>query len=138
MKGAIKKVEEFCKACDYSVRKTPGFPEDEVQLQCIDLLKEEVEEFIKANGRYTDRGGNITEVADALGDILYSVIFAALSYGIPLDEVFKEIHRSNITKLWPDGKARKRQFGRLRKGPNYKPPRLREILLERLKKKEEI
>lgn len=127
MKKLIKKVRKFCEMCDYPVRDSPGFPHSDVQLQCIDLLKEEVEEFKQANGRFMERG-NLVEVADAFGDILYSVIFAALSYGIPLPEIFEEIHKSNMTKLWPDGKARKRKLNRLEKGPNYKPPDILKIL----------
>ena len=124
MKELIEKVRKFCKVCEYPTRETPGFPNGDVQNQCTDLLKEEVEEFCQSF--------KIEDVADALGDILYSVIFAALCYGIPLPEVFDEIHKSNMTKLWPDGKPRKRKFNRLEKGPNYKPPELLKILREHM------
>lgn len=132
MRKLIEKVRKFCKICDYPVRDSPGFPVPDVQIQCMDLLKEEVKEFIEAHGVCRE-SGDIIEIADALGDILYSVIFAALSYGIPLPEVFDEIHKSNMTKLWSDGKPRKRKFNRLEKGPNYKPPQLGKILKEYLK-----
>lgn len=38
------------------------------------------------------------EFADFLADMLYIVIGTAITYGIPIEDVFKEVHRSNMTK----------------------------------------
>ncbi len=45
-----------------------------------------------------------------------------------LEAVFKEIHRSNMSKLGADGKPIHREDGKILKGPNYEPPRIAEVL----------
>ena len=80
------------------------------------LLIEEVGELAGALKR-----GSTTELADALGDLMYVVVGTAVTYGIPIREVFEEIHRSNMTKKPrdPENDPRMRQKGR-----DYEPPRL--------------
>ncbi len=68
------------------------------------------------------------EVADALGDLAYVVFGAALAWGIDLEDVVGEIHRSNMTKLGEDGKPIYREDGKVLKGPNFEEPNLRRIL----------
>lgn len=67
-------------------------------------------------------------LADALADLLYVVYGTAVTFGIPLDAVFTEVHRSNMTKepqpSDPDA-ARVRD-----KGPNYSPPDIGRVLRE--------
>jgi predicted HAD superfamily Cof-like phosphohydrolase len=62
-------------------------------------------------------------IADGLADVAYLLIRTALCYGIPLDEVFAEVHRSNMTK---DGS--RRDDGKILKGDKFEPPRIKEIL----------
>ena len=45
---------------------------------------------------------DLIEMADALADLLYVTYGAAITFGIPLDAVVTEVHRSNMTKLWTD------------------------------------
>lgn len=73
-------------------------------------------------------GEDLTAVADALCDLLYVLNGTAVSLGIPLDECFAEVHRSNMSKLGEDGKPIKRNDGKILKGPNYSPPDLHSIL----------
>lgn len=76
------------------------------------LLAEEMQEYLIA-----ELDGDIIKVADALGDIVYVCFGTALCYGIDLDAIIAEIHRSNMTKdqpLTPGGKAVK--------GAGYRPP----------------
>ncbi len=68
------------------------------------------------------------EVADALGDLTYVVYGAALAWGINLEDVVGEIHRSNMTKLGEDGKPVYREDGKVLKGPNFEEPNLAPIL----------
>jgi len=67
---------------------------------------------------------NKVKVADALGDLLYVVYGAALEWGIPLDDVVAEIHRSNMTK----DVGATRADGKITKGPGYEPPDLAAVL----------
>ena len=74
--------------------------------------------------------GNIVDIADAIGDSIVVLCGTAVSYGIPLDEVFAEIHRSNMSKLGEDGKPIVREDGKILKGPNFSPPDLKSIIYD--------
>jgi predicted HAD superfamily Cof-like phosphohydrolase len=90
----------------------------------FDLIEEEFNELREAL-----EADDIVEVADALGDIAYVVYGAAKTFGIPLDEVVDEIHRSNMSKLGEDGKPIYRESDRkVLKGENYFPPNIKAIL----------
>ena len=88
-----------------------------VQALRMDLLDEEVGEL-----RDAVRKRDITGIADAIADIAYVVIGTAVTYGVPFDAVFAEVHRSNMTKVNTPDEAK------LVKGPDYEPPRIAEIL----------
>jgi predicted HAD superfamily Cof-like phosphohydrolase len=104
----------------------------EVELR-MDLINEEFIEVLDEvyNPKTQDFSGDEenyypeemikTKVAKELADLLYVVYGTALSFGIPIDEVFDEVHRSNMSKL-VDGKPLKREDGKVLKGPNYTPP----------------
>ncbi len=68
------------------------------------------------------------EIADALGDGVYVKYGHAIERGIPLDDVLREIHRSNMSKLGDDGKPILRDDGKILKGPNYSPPDIAKVL----------
>ena len=87
------------------------------------LIAEELSEFLEACTR-----DDLVGVADALGDLAYVVYGAAVTYGIDLDTVVAEIHRSNMTKLGGDGKPLRREDGKILKGPSYESPHLKPIL----------
>jgi predicted HAD superfamily Cof-like phosphohydrolase len=89
----------------------------------IGLMAEEVAEYLDA-----ELDDDLVGVADALGDIGVIADGTALAYGIPLDEVRKEIHRANMSKLGEDGKPILREDGKVLKGPNYSPPDIAAIL----------
>ncbi len=77
------------------------------------------------------RSKDIVEVADALADIMYFLYGAALRFGIPLDEIWEEVHRSNMTKKWPEGTPRSVSHdsnGKLLKPPSYSHVDLKPIL----------
>ncbi len=71
---------------------------------------------------------NPVEIADALGDGIYVKYGHAIERGIPLDDVLREIHRSNMSKLGADGLPILRDDGKILKGPNYSPPDIAKVL----------
>ncbi|MBL8011028.1 MAG: nucleoside triphosphate pyrophosphohydrolase family protein [Flavobacteriales bacterium] len=89
------------------------------------LIREENEEYLEAALR-----GDLVEVADALGDILYILCGTLLKHGLEhkIDEVFREIQRSNMSKLGADGRPIRRDDGKVMKGPAYFPPDIAGIL----------
>lgn len=116
-------VEEFHKAYGLPVRRDPSVPEkNEIQLR-RDLLSEEYWEYDDAASK-----NDLVEIADALADMIYIIHGTALVYGIPLDAVFDEVHRSNMSKLDEEGKPLYREDGKVLKGTLYSPPNIKEIL----------
>ena len=71
---------------------------------------------------------NLTEVADALTDILYVTYGAGHAFGINLDKCFEEVQRSNMSKLGKDGKPIYNELGKVMKGPDYFKPDLSKFI----------
>jgi len=89
------------------------------------LMREENEEYLEAAEQ-----GDLVEVADALGDMLYILCGTILSHGLHdlIGEVFEEIQGSNMSKLGADGKPIYREDGKVLKGENYRKPDIATIL----------
>ena len=115
-------VKEFQTAVGQNVGTKPEFPDEAERELRIRLLKEEWEEYIQGECKH-----DLENIAKELADIIYIVCGTAVSYGIPLDKVFDEVHASNMAKLI-DGKPVRREDGKIVKGKNYEAPRLDEIL----------
>ena len=103
---------------------TADVPADLAALR-VRLLAEEVEEFAVA----TDER-DLVGIADALADIVYVAYGAAVTYGIDLDAVLAEVHRSNMTKLDADGRVLLREDGKVMKSDRYTPPDVASVLRE--------
>ncbi|RYF06923.1 MAG: hypothetical protein EOO77_26315 [Oxalobacteraceae bacterium] len=91
-----------------------------------DLLEEEFNEYLDG-----EKNNDLVEIADALADIIYIAYGTGVSYGLPMDEIFDEVHRSNMSKLGEDGRPVYREDGKVVKGPNYSKPDIHAIV-ERL------
>ena len=92
------------------------------------LLKEENEEYLEAC-----QNGDIIEIADALGDLLYIWSGTILKHGLEdkIGPVFAEIQASNMSKLGADGLPIYREDGKVLKGPNYFKPNIKKVLDEK-------
>ena len=89
------------------------------------LVKEEIEEYWKAY-----EGEDLVELADAICDLVYVLVGTAVSFGIPFDKCFAEVHRSNMSKANPDGSVNRREDGKILKSDQFSPPDLRKIIYE--------
>ena len=87
------------------------------------MINEELEELKQA---ILEK--NLTEVADALTDILYVTYGAGHAFGINLDKCFEEVQKSNMSKLGKDGKPIYNEFGKVMKGPDYFKPDLSKFI----------
>ena len=116
-------VKKFMKTFGQIVRTKPQFPDDKTMKLRYDLIKEELDELEQAM-----KTKNLKEVADALTDILYVAYGAGCAYGIDLDKCFKEVQRSNMSKLGKDGKPIFNDKGKVMKGPDYTEPNLKQFL----------
>lgn len=123
---SLELVREFHRACDVPDLETPPQKFDPFISELrVKLLAEEFKEFcdaLKAN----DAEG----VLDALTDLQYVLDGAYLQLGFADKKyvALEEVHRSNMSKLGEDGKPIKNEFGKVLKGPNYRPPNLSQYL----------
>ena len=63
-----------------------------------------------------------------LCDLQYVISGMAVAFGLPLEVAFNRVHASNMSKLDDDGKPIYREDGKVMKGPNYKPPDLKDLV----------
>ena len=94
------------------------------------LIEEETKEAAQET-LWEDALGNPVidkaELTKELADLLYVTYGMAVTFGLPIDEVFERVHRSNMSKLGDDGKPIYREDGKVLKGPNYQPPDLTDL-----------
>ncbi len=128
MKKRIAAVKEFHSAFGLGINEKPIADLGEAKnLLRYNLMKEENEEYLEAAN-----SNDLTEVADALGDMLYILCGTIIEHGMQhkIEEVFDEIQSSNMSKLGADGKPIYREDGKVLKGPNYFKPNIEGILDE--------
>lgn len=147
-------IEEFMRRCDQDVAAYPQLPSDDVRKLRIRLMVEELlgavdpEEYANADAnQYVELliknksneliasmlAGDLVGVADGLADVLYVVIGTAVAYGIDIQEVFDEVHRSNLSKtVWDEERQRwyieKDEFGKGIKPDTYSPADIAPII----------
>ena len=109
MVSNFERVREFMTTFGQEVKTSPEFPSEDIQKLRVELIDEEFKELQESD--------NLVDIADALTDLLV-VIYGAghYAYGIDLDACFKEVHRSNMSKLGEDGKPIYREDGKVLKG----------------------
>ncbi len=126
MKHKIEAVKAFHEAYKLGYKLSPtanlGMAKNTLRYK---LMREENEEYLEAANN-----GDIVEVADALGDMLYILCGTIIEHGLQdkIEEVFNEIQRSNMSKLGEDGEPIYREDGKVLKGPNYFKPNIEDIL----------
>ena len=119
----FESVKTFMKTFGQEVKEKAGFPSDKITSLRYELINEELEELKEAINNK-----DIKEVADALTDILYVTYGAGHAFGINLDNCFKEVQNSNMSKLGNDGKPIYNDKGKVMKGPNYFKPDLNKFV----------
>lgn len=126
LKETIGAVEEFHNSFGIpnNYKPTAELTESDILLR-YKLMREENEEYLEAA-----QNGDLVEVADALGDMLYILCGTILKHGLQdkMAEVFHEIQRSNMSKLDADGKPIYREDGKVLKSELYFKPDIRSIL----------
>lgn len=122
MINELNKVKEFMDACGQEVNVVPTIPDVKTRIMRYDILKEEADELKHAT--------TIVDALDAITDILYVLLGTAHAYGLgdKLQAAFNEVHRSNMTKVMPDGKVMRREDGKIIKPDTYEPPNLQKVL----------
>lgn len=89
------------------------------------LIREEFDEVMEelsflANAPDVDQVRAIyPRLLKELADLRYVVDGCAVTFGLPMDAAYQEVHRSNMSKLLPNGNVVRREDGKVLKGPNY-------------------
>lgn len=126
LSDTIEAVETFHKAfkIDNNYKPTVELSKADIELR-YRLMTEENDEYLEAA-----KNGDIVEVADALGDMLYILCGTILKHGMQdkIVEVFEEIQRSNMSKLDVDGNPIYREDGKVLKSDQYFRPDIKTIL----------
>lgn len=121
---------------------------DELALR-VRLIDEEYEELDDELAFLAQNVGDLANVYKELADLVYVAYGLDQHLGSKLDEVFQEVHRSNMTKLWKcevcegageiadhpcypcegTGKVVKyREDGKVMKPPTYEPPDIYKVI----------
>jgi predicted HAD superfamily Cof-like phosphohydrolase len=121
MKQQIEQLKQWNNATGIkNPSKVTSLLEERMNLRFA-LMEEENLEYMRARS-YTD-------IADALGDMLYVLVGTIVEHGLAdkIEAIFDEIHRSNMTKV-VDGKVIRRDDGKILKPEGYEKPNLKPIL----------
>lgn len=94
------------------------------------LIREESMEAVDELLDIRNGKGSMSRLAKELADVLVVVYGTADALDIPLYKVFAEVHRSNMSKLGPDGKPVLDRGGKILKGPNYSPADIESVLAD--------
>lgn len=124
-------IREFHEKYGHHIEKKPAIPSDEVINLRYKLIEEEMCETLGAlrDMMNNPRGFNLKDtkhliaLADGIADSMVVLIGTAISFGIPLETVFTEVHRSNMTKS-----TEKNEYGKTIKGPDWIPPNIEKII----------
>jgi NTP pyrophosphatase (non-canonical NTP hydrolase) len=116
-------VAAFHERFGYPIADCPSQPADPSEgvalaLARMRLIREEANELAEA---LADR--DLVRAADAMADLLYVTYGTGVAYGIDLEPVFAEAHRSNMTKT-PSGGDKPS------KDPGYQPPNIEVVLAQ--------
>lgn len=121
MSSAQAMVEAFHRMFDIVVHRTPTALDEPTRALRIRLMQEEFEELKEAMAKE-----DLPSVAKEMADLLYVVYGTAVSYGMDMDPVFGEVHRSNMSKVG----GYKREDGKWIKPASYSPAHIAPILEE--------
>ncbi|QFZ78698.1 hypothetical protein GFH48_11935 [Streptomyces fagopyri] len=116
-------VRAFHRAFGLATRSTPAEVSPALAAHRGELLAEEAAEVAEVSVT-----GPLDRLAHELADVVYVAYGTALVHGIDLDQVIAEIHRSNMTKLGPDGQVSRRADGKVLKGEHYRAPDVTAVL----------
>lgn len=100
------------------------------------LIREEINELwcglndilqgLEAFDRYRVKRGMV-DTLDAIADSIIVLIGTANVLKMDLNEAMKRVFASNLSKLGADSKPIYNEFGKVMKGPNFKPPVLDDL-----------
>jgi predicted HAD superfamily Cof-like phosphohydrolase len=119
MRSEQNKVKDFHAAFDIPIIGKPTIPNKDVKMRRISLINEECSELFAAM-----HWEDLVSIADGIADLLYVVLGTAVEYGIDIEPIFNEVHRSNMTKFG----GTKREDGKWLKPETYSPANIKRLI----------
>ena len=113
-------VDDFHRAFDIVISPIPTLVDGRTRELRVKLIQEESDELKEALD-----SGDLASIAKEIADLLYVVYGTAVSCGIDMDPVFREVHRSNMSKVG----GHKRDDGKWMKPASYSPARIEPFLV---------
>lgn len=119
---------EFHRAFDLTVKNAPSM---KLSQQDLDLRKrlhrEELAEWYEEAGWIAEGEhelGDFEQLVKEACDLMYVALGTLVTLGIDAERAFDIVHRSNMEKLWPDGKPHHDYNGKVMKPPTWTRPDL--------------
>ena len=134
MKELIEKVKEFNKAFNVELSMFPSLVDDNIYKLREKLMAEENSEYLEAC-----ESKDLIGVLDAICDMQYILFGTVIAHGLEdvFVDAFKEVHRSNMSKLDSDGRPVingvqvfdvSKPMGKILKSSLYSPPNIEKFL----------
>ena len=120
---ALQMVTAFAERMDQPLNQ-PWAKDVELEEFRWNLIQEEYNEASEESSNRNDPENMFKECLD----MLVVIIGYCATYGWDVDEGFRRVHASNMSKLGLDGKPLKNSSGKVLKGPNYKPAILTDLV----------
>lgn len=114
-------VRAFMQDMGQDVPASPQWPAADTIDMRLDLIEEEYAELLDG---VVSR--SLAETADAIIDLVYVALGFGHALGLPLDELWSEVHRSNISKAG----GPRRPDGKVLKPEGWQPPNIIKVLLD--------
>lgn len=124
-KQTIDLVQEFMETFEQECPKLITVFNNKLSIFRLNLLREELAELSAALIE-----GSPEDVLDALTDLQYVLDGAYIAFGLAKykNAAFNEVHKSNMAKLWSDGKVHKNEHGKIIKPPGWQKPDLDKVI----------
>lgn len=124
-------VKDFMRACGQYLHEErdpaltlAGYQvESEQRRLYLKLIGEEYMELVDACLEHDP-----VAIADAVADLVWVIEGFAHTVGVPLQAVWDEVARSNMSKIPADGKVLRRADGKIQKPDSYSPPDVARVL----------
>ena len=137
MKPTDDLVREFHEATGQAAADHPIIPDVPLIRHRLRLIREEFEEVeeeltqLIGMRRAENVEGTLATLAALLKemcDLRYVLDGTAVSLGLPYEDAYREVHRSNMTKRFPDGMFKSDAKGKVMKGTDYSPADMRQFV----------
>lgn len=119
MRDWLNDVKEFHKKFGVVINEMPTIVHDSIADLRHRLIEEEFDELMDAM-----ENEDLVGIADAVADMVYVLLGLCVTYGIDINPIFDEVHRSNMEKT--GGKIR--EDGKVLKPKDWTPPDIKSEL----------